>query len=157
MDKQLEDLQDELALAQRKAEEHLDGWKRAKADYLNLKKDNEKFQTEIIQFANAGLIARLLPVFDNYKLALAHVPEDQKKAEWVSGFFHIKKQFEDFLKNLGIEEIKTLGQNFNPEFHEAAAHEEKEGFEPDAIFEEVKAGYLLQGKVIVPAKVKVAK
>jgi molecular chaperone GrpE len=68
-----------------------------------------------------------------------------------------KKPIEDFLKQLGIEEIKTVGEKFNPEFHEAASHEEKEGFETDTIFEEVKAGYTLHGKVIYPAKVKVAK
>jgi molecular chaperone GrpE len=151
------DLQEELVLAQRQAEEHLEGWKRAKADYLNLKKDSEKYQTEMIQFANASLIAQLLPIFDHYKLAWQHVPEDQKKTDWVIGFGHIKKQLADFFKNLGIEEIKTVGEKFNPEFHEAAAHENQEGIETDMIFEEVKPGYTLHGKVIYPAKVKVAK
>ena len=61
------------------------------------------------------------------------------------------------MKNLGIEEIKTAGEKFNPEFHEAIAHEEKEGYKTDIIFAEVKPGYTLHGKVISPAKVKVAK
>lgn len=151
------DLQQELEIVSKKAEEYLDGWKRAKADYLNLKKENEKYQTDMIQYANAALIAQLLPVFDNYKLACQHVPDDSVKKDWVIGFFYIKKQFEDFLKNLGIEEIKTINEKFNPEYHEAVAHEEKEGFETDIIFEEVKAGYTLHGKIINPAKVKVAK
>lgn len=154
---ELEELTQQLELAQKKEQEHLDGWKRAKADYLNLKKETEKRQQEFIQFANAALVAELLPVFDHFKLALQHVPAEQKKAEWVIGFFHIKKQFEDFLKQLDIEEIKTVGEKFNPELHEAVSHDQKEGFETDAIFEEVKAGYTLHGKVIYPAKVKVAK
>ncbi len=154
---ELEELKQQLELAQRKEQEHLDGWKRAKADYLNFKKDTEKRQVEIIQFANAALIAELLPIFDHFKLALQHVPKDQKDTDWVVGFFHIKKQFEDFLKQLGIKEIKTVGEKFNPEFHEAVSHEEKEGFETNVIFEEVKAGYTLHGKVIHPAKVKVTK
>ena len=73
------------------------------------------------------------------------------------GFLYIKKQFEDFFKNLGIEEIKTVGEKFNPEFHEAVSHEDKDGFDSDIVFEEVKAGYTLQGKLLNPAQVKVAK
>jgi len=157
MDEELSKLQEQLEIVQKKSDEHLEGWKRAKADYLNLKKDNEKYQAEMIQFANAALIAQLLPIFDHYKLAWQHVPADFQKTDWVVGFEHIKKQFTDFFKNLGIEEIKTVGEKFNPEFHEAVAHEEKDGFETDTIFAEVKPGYLLQGKVIYPARVKVAK
>lgn len=152
-----ENLKKELEIISKKAEEYLNGWKRAKADYLNFKKDTEKRQVEIIQFANTALIAEVLPIFDHFKLALKHVPTDQKEVEWVKGFSHIKKQFQDFLKDLGIVEIKTVGEKFNPEFHEAVAHEKKEGFKTDVIFEEVKAGYTLHGKVIYPAKVKVAK
>ncbi|MFA6215263.1 MAG: nucleotide exchange factor GrpE [Patescibacteria group bacterium] len=156
-DVNIDELKSELELAQKKSDEHLEGWQRAKADYLNLKKDTEKRQVELIQFANAALIAELLPIFDHFKLALKHVPDDQKDSDWVIGFFHIKKQFDDFLKNLGIEEIKTVGEKFDPEFHEAVVHEENQDFETDVIFEEVKSGYTLHGKVIMPAKVKVAK
>lgn len=152
-----QNLQQELELAQKKAEEHLDGWRRAKADYLNLKKETESRQLELIQFANAALLAQFLPVYDHYKLACQHIPQEAKDQDWVVGFLHIKKQFDDFLKNLGIEEIKTVGEPFNPEFHEAVSHEKKEGFKTDVIFEEVKAGYTLHGKVISPARVKVAK
>ena len=61
------------------------------------------------------------------------------------------------IKNLGIEEIKTVGEKFNPEYHEAVSHEEKKDFAPETVFEEVQAGYFLYGKVIKPAKVKVTK
>jgi molecular chaperone GrpE len=150
-------LKEEIALAKKQAEEHLAGWKRAKADYLNLKKDAEKRHLELIQFSNAALLAGLLPIFDHFKLALKHVPEEQKDLDWVVGLGHVKKEFQDFFKDLGIEEIKTVGEKFNPEFHEAVTHEEKEGLETDFIFEEVKSGYTLHGKVINPAQVKVAK
>jgi molecular chaperone GrpE len=152
-----ENLKSELAAAQKQSQEHLDGWKRAKADYLNYKKEMEKYQGEMIQFANTALIAQLLPIYDHYKMAWQHVPAGQQKTDWVVGFDHINKQFAEFLKNLGIEEIKTVGEKFNPEWHEAVAHEENDDFETDVIFEEVKPGYTLQGRVIYPAKVKVAK
>ncbi|MFA6322643.1 MAG: nucleotide exchange factor GrpE [Candidatus Buchananbacteria bacterium] len=154
---EIEELKAELVLAQKKVEEHLDGWKRAKADYLNYKKDTEKYQAEMIQYANAALIAQLLPIYDNFKLAWQHVPAEQQKSDWVTGFGHIKNQFSDFLKNLGIQEIKTVGEKFNPEIHEAVASEEKDGYDADVVFEEVKSGYSLHEKVIYPAKVKVTK
>jgi len=147
----------ELEMLQKKADEYLDGWKRAKADYLNFKKDTEKRQGEIIQFANAALIAELLPIFDHFKTACAHIPAEQKDVDWVVGFIHIKKQLVDFFRNIGIEEIKTVGEKFDPNLHEAVAHEANPDFDSEVIFEEVKAGYTLQGKVLQPAKVKVAK
>lgn len=148
---------EELSKLQEKAEEYLNGWKRAKADYLNLKKDTEKYQLEMVQFANAALISQLLPIYDHYKLALRHIPQDQRELDWVVGFAHIKKQLDDFLRNLGIEEIKTINEKFDPQLHEAVAHEEVKDFEPDTIYEEVKSGYTLHGKIVMPAKVKVAK
>jgi len=150
-------LKKELEITKQKAQDYLNGWKRAKADYSNFKKDNEERQKEVIQFANAALLAEVIPIFDHFKLACQHVPEDEEKTEWVQGFLHIRKQFEDFLKNLGIEEIKTVNEKFNPEFHEAVVHENKKGYKTDIIFEEVKSGYTLHGKVINPAKVKVVK
>jgi len=154
---ELESLKNELEEIRKKAEEYLSGWKRAKADYLNLKKDHEKHQVELIQFANAALLVQLLPIFDHYKLAIKHIPSEHEKTDWARGFIHVKKQIEEFLKNLGIEEIKTVGEKFNPEYHEAVSHEEKKDFAPETVFEEVQAGYFLYGKVIKPAKVKVTK
>lgn len=147
----------ELTNLEKKANEYLDGWRRAKADYLNLKKETEKRQAEIIQFSNAALLAELIPIYNNFKLAWQHVPVDQQKEGWVIGFEHIKNQMTDFLKNLGIEEIKTVGEKFNPDIHEALIHEAQEGFESDVVFAEVTPGYTLHGKVLQPAKVKVAK
>lgn len=155
--KEIEELKKQLELTQKKSEEHLNGWKRAKADYINFKKDTEKQNQELIQFANAALIVQILPIFEHFKKALAHIPKEQAESGWVMGIINIKKQFVDFLKKLGVEEIKTVGEKFNPSLHEAASHEEKEGFETDVIFEEVESGYTLYGQLLKPAKVKVAK
>lgn len=152
----LEKISAELKLAHEKMEEYMNGWKRAKADYLNLKRESEKKEQEMIQYANAGLILQILPIFDNFKLAWNHIPAEYEKSDWITGLGHIKKQFADFLKELGIEEIKTVGEQFNPEMHEAVAKEKKEGYTADVVFEEVKSGYTLYGKVLEPAKVKVA-
>ncbi|MDP2683771.1 MAG: nucleotide exchange factor GrpE [bacterium] len=160
-DKTMEDKKEtkksELEVCKEKMEEYLNGWKRAKADYSNQKKDFEKKEKEIVQFANATLILEIMPIYDNFKLAWKHIPEDHKKNDdWLKGIEAIKKQFTELLKKLGLEEIPTEGEKFDPEIHEAVAKEKAEGKESGIILEEMKAGYKLYDKVLEPAKVKVA-
>lgn len=145
---------EEIEKLQAQCEEYLNGWKRAKADYANLKKESEDRQRIFLDVAKAGLIMEILPIYDNLKKALIALPAENNA--WAEGIRAIKKQFEDFLKQNGIEEIKTVGENFNPEFHEAVSREQKEGVEPDMIISELSSGYLMKGKVLVAAKVVVA-
>ncbi|MFA5358942.1 MAG: nucleotide exchange factor GrpE [Patescibacteria group bacterium] len=132
-------------------------WLRAVADYQNLKKDTIKEKEDWIKFANAGLVLELIPILNNFKEATKHIPVDQQKLDWVVGIFHIKKQLEDVLKNIGIEDMKTVGEKFNPEFHEAVSQREEKGVDPDQVIEEVRPGYTMHGKVIEAAKVVVSK
>ena len=153
----LDEMQKKLKECQAKAEEYLNGWKRAKADYLNLKKEFEKERTELIKFANAALILDLLPIYSHLEKAFKQVPEEQIQSAWVKGLSHIKKEFEDFLKNLGLEKIKSEGEKFNPEFHEAV-EQSTEGQAPSGtIVKEVEPGFQMYGKVIKPAQVIVKK
>lgn len=153
----IEELRKELELAQKSSEDHLAGWQRARADYSNLKKEHERRQQEIVEFANAATMAEIIPIYNHFKLALRHIPEEQKKLDWVKGLDFIQKQFVDFLKKFNIAEIKTVGEQFDPNFHEAVECEEKEGCKEGIIYEEVSPGYVLGDKVIEPAKVKVGK
>jgi len=89
-----------------------------------------------------------LPVLDSFELAL--------KESGDKGVFLIKSQIDDVLKKHGLVAMRTLGEKFNPEFHEAVA-EDKSEKESGAILEEFQKGYLLHGKVLRPARVKVAK
>ena len=147
---------EELEILTKKATEYLDGWRRAKADYLNLKKESEGLQRQTIEYANAALVAELLPIYNHLKLAIEHKPPDLQDNSWVKGVEHIQSQFKDFFASLGIEEIKTVGEKFNPELHEAIETAVKEGVAPDMVYEQVSAGYTLHGKVITPALVKVS-
>lgn len=146
----------ELQKLQRQADEYLKGWQRAKADYLNLKKQAEREQEQTVQFANAALLLQLLPIYDHFKRALEHVPQDAKQTEWVKGVGHIRSQFQSFFKTLGIEEILTVNQLFDPNQHEAITHEKREGTKPDTVIEELSTGFTFRGKVLIPAKVKVS-
>src|SRR3989338_8497303 len=141
-----------------KAEEYLNGWKRAKADYINLKRDTDRDKMEIIEFANALFIGELLPIIDNFTKALdeANKSARDEKKDWLTGFGHIAKSFQDILAKRGITKIDALGKLFDPNFHEAVGHEKEEGKKAGVIIREVEAGYLLRDKVLRPAKVVVS-
>lgn len=143
---------------QKKCNEYLTGWKRAQADYQNLEKETAKRKTELVKMANADLLMEILPIFDNLKLAIKHIPKDQKQLDWVIGIEHIKNQFKTFLENSNITEIKTIGEKFDPELHEAVQNNDQtnkseETNKKQTITEEIKSGYELNNTVLYPAKV----
>ncbi len=140
----------EMEQLKAQCEEYLAGWQRAKADYDNFKKETDKRMSEVASFAKIGLISDLIPVIDNFNKAIEHVPKEQEKENWVIGIFQIKKQMEDFLAQNGLEKIKTIGEKFDHNLHEAVG---KEPGEKDIILKEVNSGYKLNGQVIIPAKV----
>jgi len=156
-DPQIKELEKKIEELEKKNEDYLNGWKRAKADYINYKKEVDEGKKELMGFAFASVVMQFLPVYDNLETAFKHIPKDLEKIEWTMGIENIKKQFESIMKDLGIEKMKTVGEKFNPEFHDAAAEEKKEGVEAGVIFEEIKAGYTMQGRTLVPARVKVGK
>jgi molecular chaperone GrpE len=156
-EKSIEELQEELIKEREHAAELLAGWQRAKADYSNLKKEEDRRAKEVFEFVSAAFMSEVLPVYNHFKLALKHIPDEQNDLDWVKGIILIQKQFKDFLKKYQIEEIKTVGEQFDPNLHEALTHEEQEGYESDQVFEEISPGYMLGDKVLLPAKVKVTK
>ncbi|MBI3573165.1 MAG: nucleotide exchange factor GrpE [Candidatus Kerfeldbacteria bacterium] len=145
-----------VAKLEQQVQEHLEGWKRAKADYLNLKKQMEKEKDDIIKFSQAAVVMEILPIYDNLKRAESHIPEEQKTQEWVKGIIHIQKQFEDTLKTMGIEPIQTVGEAFDAHKHHAVSKVKQEGVASDTVVEEVKSGFMLGDKVLTPAQVVVA-
>lgn len=146
----------ELQKLRHQADEYLKGWQRAKADYSNFKKQAEREKEEMIQFANAALLLQLLPIYDHFKRALEHVPDNARQTEWAKGVGHIRSQFQNFFKTLGIEEIPTVNQLFDPVRHEAITRERRPGVTPDTVVEELATGFTFRGKVLIPAKVKVS-
>ncbi|MDP1709389.1 MAG: nucleotide exchange factor GrpE [Candidatus Komeilibacteria bacterium] len=146
----------ELADLHAKCEEYLAGWKRAQADYQNLEREHEGQMGKLMIMATSNLALGLLPIIDHYELAVKHIPEGKSKDEWVQGFIHIKKLFDGFLENNSIKKIKTVGEQFDPNWHEAVSVQESDKKE-DEIIDEVQAGYLLNNQVLRHAKVVVAK
>ena len=137
-------------------EEYLAGWQRALADLQNFKKQVEKEKEFIIKLSNVSLLADILPIYNSLKKAAGSLPGDLKENSWAAGILAIKKQFDDLLQSQKISEIKTAGEKFDPNFHEAITNEESE-LPENEIIEEIEPGYLLEKKVLIPAKVRVSK
>lgn len=134
-------------------EEYLNGWKRAKADLINYKKEQEKIKETLGKLLMAATISELLKIKDSFDEAFKNPPENN---EWASGIKNIKEQLDTFLKTQSLEEIKALGEKFNPEYHESVG-EIASTEENDIIMEEVQKGYKLFDRVLRPTKVKINK
>jgi molecular chaperone GrpE len=139
-------LREKLIECEKLKEEYLKGWQRSKADFLNHKKEESERIGRLKDFIVGDLILKILEIFDHLELARKSINQDSKFSE---GINQIYSQFKKFLEDYGIEEIRT--DKFNPNFHEAI---EGEG---DKIVEVIKKGYLLKGRLLRAAKVRVAK
>ena len=149
------DTKQKLAEYKKQSEENLAGWQRAKADFINYKKDQEKYLEEFRKYAGEDMVVKLLPTIDNFELAIKHLPEDLKETDWVRGMVCIKGQFDNFLKEIGIEDIKAVGEKFDPSLFESVGEKESDK-EEGTVITEVQKGYKMNGKVIRVGKVIVA-
>lgn len=154
---ELKNFKEELKKCQEKKNEYLEGWKRTKADFLNYKRGEGKRNEELAKYTKEEIIFGILPILDNFREAKNNAPKDIEQNEYIKGIFQIEKQFQNYLKGQGLEDIKSVGENFNPIFHEAVDSIEKEKGESGKIIEEVRKGYKLKGRVLRPARVKVIK
>lgn len=150
------DLQAKIDQLERQLQEHTDGWKRAKADYLNLKKQTDKEKQEIISYAQGAAVIEFLPIYDNLKRAIKHIPAEQREQDWVKGLSHIQRQFEEALKAMNIIPIPTEGQPFDHDKHHAVSKLKQDGLASGTIIEEVKSGFMAGDRVLEPAQVVVA-
>ena len=137
---------------------------RDKFFYLAAEKENsqKRFEREkenLIKYGNEKVLSGLLSVLDNLGLTLNAISndEDEKVKNIFVGIEMVSQQFAETLKNNGLEEIKSVGESFDPNFHEALMQREEEGKESGLILEEVQKGYRLNGRVIRAAKVIISK
>lgn len=137
----------------------------AAADFENAKKRNARDKEEFIKFSQERILREMLPVLDNFERALNHattfnVPEASEEAlrqnlkNLTSGVQMVQKQVTDVLKAHGLTRLKTLGEKFDPHFHEVVGYVTEDG-EEDRIVDEVEAGYMLQDRLLRAAKVRI--
>jgi len=147
---------DELAECRKKCDEYLAGWQRERADFQNYKKEESRRGAEMRTYLTESMVRELLTVLDSFDIAFDFVPDDLKGHKWIHGTEQIRAQLFEVLRREGVEVIKTDAEVFNLALHESVeevASEKPEG----TIVEEIQKGYMLDGKVIRPARVKVAK
>ena len=138
------------------------GWQRAQADYQNLKREVEEQKKDWAAWSELRVLEEFIPVYNNFKKAMEFTPPeldgDAGKAwlNWKRGVEFIMQQFGGILKTHQVEEIKTVGELFDPTCHESMAEEASEAPE-HTIIREITPGYTMKGKVVQVAKVVVAK
>ncbi|MCH9002610.1 MAG: nucleotide exchange factor GrpE [Planctomycetes bacterium] len=130
---------------------------RAKADFVNTQRRNEKSRLDAVQFANAELMRSLLGVLDDFERSLdaAGTAEDIKTI--VEGVRLVYQNLEKALRDHGLESIEAIGRPFDPHVHEAVMQQPAADCDPNTVLEEVAKGYRLKDRVIRPAKVVVSK
>lgn len=127
---------------------------RERADATNLRRRHDEQIANLKNVVKANVVRDLLPVIDNFERALKHVPADLAENDYIKGVQGVVKQFEKTLADLGVQRIKTVGEPFDPRFHEAISMEDGDGAE-EVVSEELQSGYALGDEVIRHAMVRV--
>lgn len=150
------ELQARLAEAEAQAAEYKDQYLRAAADYRNFKRRTDEQRAELVRSAGADLILKLLPVLDDFERAFASVPPEIAETPWWEGTQLILHKLRLILESQNVKPIEALGQDFDPNFHEAVLYEPAEGQEGKVIAE-LQKGYMLGDRVLRPSMVKVGR
>lgn len=130
---------------------------RTMADFQNFRKRQEDQRRQLEQFATERLVSSLLPVLDNFERALASVDAGAKPESIIEGLKAVDRQFRSVLEGQNVTRIPSVGEAFDPEFHEALATEDTDEYPENTIMGELEPGYKMGDKVIRPARVRVAK
>ena len=157
LEERVKELERELEKVREERETFKEGWQRERAAFLNYKKEEQERIKRAQEVLLEQLMEKFLPVLDNLHLALKTIPEKEKKQPGTQGLIMVLLQVRDILKQLGLEEIKAEGEEFNPEVHEAVEMVETEKIEPGRVVEELQKGYKFKGRVLRPARVRVSK
>ncbi|MGM0602126.1 MAG: nucleotide exchange factor GrpE [Bacillota bacterium] len=143
----------EIEALNKEIEDLLNRLQRLQADFINYRKRSEKEKNEMTLKGKIELCEELLPVIDNFERAL---DSSEQEGDFFSGIEMIYRQIISVFDKEGIKEISALGEEFNPEFHEAIMRVESDEAEDGTVVDVMQKGYIVEGRVIRPAMVKVA-
>jgi molecular chaperone GrpE len=139
-------------------EEYLNGWKRAKADLINYKKEEGERMKSMVEYSERRLLMKIFPVLDSLERAAKLIPKDEQENQIYKGFLQIVSQWKEFLKKEGVNEIEAVGKQFDPELHEAVGEaDSSNGEESGMVAEELEKGYIKNNTLLRPARVKIIK
>ena len=129
-------------------EELEDRVKRQMAEFDNFRKRTEKEKTAMFETGAKSVIEKILPVVDNFERGLASVPEEEKETGFAQGMEMIYKQLMTELENMDVKPIPAVGEEFNPDFHNAVMQVESEEYESGVIAQELQKGYTYRDSVV---------
>lgn len=137
-------------------EELNDRVRRQMAEFENFRKRSEKEKSQMFDMGAKNVVEKILPVIDNFERGLAAVPEDRKEDAFVVGMDMVYKQLLSTLEEAGVKPIDAVGQEFDPNFHNAVMHVEDENLGENVVAEELQKGYMYRDTVVRHSMVKVA-
>ena len=139
-----------------KIEELTDRLTRQMAEFDNFRKRTEKEKSQMYEVGAKDIIEKILPVVDNFERGLDAVPEEKKEDPFIQGMEKVYKQFMTVLESVEVKPIEALGNQFDPNFHNAVMHVEDESVGENIVVEELQKGYTYKGFVVRHSMVKVA-
>ena len=149
-------LQEELERLKTDVDESHNRYLRALADFDNFRKRQREETVRRAELAREEIILKLLPILDNFERALAAAEEQHSYDSLVAGVSLTLRQVREMLAREGVEPIEAVGQEFNPELHEAMMRVETDEYADNTVVDELEKGYVINGKVLRPSRVRVA-
>lgn len=152
-----DDLQGRIAQLEKEVTDNHDKWLRAVADYKNFKRRVDQERADLIRGASSGLLLKILPVVDDFDRAMNSAPADIVTTSWFEGFKLIAQKLQTLLESEGATPIDALGQDFDPNQHEAVIYEAAAEGQDGKVIAELQRGYKLRDRILRPTMVKVGK
>ena len=146
---------DEAEQLRQQLEEQENKYLRLLADYDNFKRRSIKEREAAEKFRSQSLLSDLLPVLDNFERAIAIEAKGDEAVSLMKGVQMVHSSLLEAVKREGLEEVKALGEAFDPHVHQAVMQEKDESAEPGTVLQELQKGYALKGRILRPAMVKV--
>jgi molecular chaperone GrpE len=129
---------------------------RSRADFENYKKRSAREKEEAIKYANTSLLEKLVSIVDHFELGLEAARGEDEKSPIYSGMSLVLKQFQDFLAENGLQPIDAVGRKFDPNLHEAIAHEPSDEVPEGIVIRQTRRGYRLKDRLLRPSAVVVS-
>jgi molecular chaperone GrpE len=148
---------EELKAKANERDAYCDKYMRAHAEFENARRRMEKDKADYARFANDSLVLEFLPIIDNLEMAEKHLEQAKDFKAVQEGVGMIQMQIQKFLKDIGVEKIKTEGGKFDPHLHEPLEIVEAEGKDDGDILAELKPGYKINGRLLRPSSVRISK
>lgn len=150
------DNEDPMASMQADIDRFRDLALRTQADFENYKKRCAREKDDAIKYANTSLLDRLVPIIDNFELGLAAAKTESENSPIFSGMSLVLKQLQDFLVDNGLQPIDAVGQKFDPNLHEAIAHEPSDEVPDHVVIRQTRRGYKFKDRLLRPSGVVVS-